>query len=316
MLRRAGLVFLPLLVGIVWVHGVAPGASAQIPSLGDASEVSGTMASAGDYGATVGSAGQFFERSGTYDAAVSFEANVVITALDILTLSGGYEATGPFTATVSAPGIPPFVVTGTYGASGTFSGGVFTSAGQWVLVSGGAASGTHSGGGTYEIQSLTAFAEGQYQGTVTESPRGELTVDGPYSGSGTYTTNTLSVIVEGPTSASALQVSALADMIAGIAGLVASGPIAATAIEMQSPAVPAIGGFSGDIAPSGVSLTTFNGSLAQLANAAASADLTTVAATSAGRLYLYVVGAPTFVNTLFTATFPSGFSGSPVIVTR
>ena len=52
----------------------------------------------------------------------------------------------------------------------------------------------------------------------------------------------------------------------------------------------------------------------QLGAAAAAAKVVTVSATVNGKMLVYVVGAPTFVNADFNAAFPSGLNGTLVIV--
>lgn len=302
--------------------GTVPWASpavAQQPGSGTTAPV--TTTSSGTYGATVGSTGQTFQRSGTYEARVSFSAAVTITSLDIASLSGTYTASGPFTATVSAPDVAAFPVTGTYTASGTFGAGTFTSSGGWTLTSGGSASGTHRGGGTYSLAQFTATANGTYEGTVTDSPRGALTVNGPYGGSGTFTAGVQRMTSATTAAETMLQIQQITDMLAGIVGIAATGPAAATAIEMRTGATPpATGGtatavgFAGTIAPAGLSFAAFTGSTAQLAAAAASAKATTIAATVNGRMLAYVVGAPAFVNAEFLAAFPSGLTNTLVVV--
>jgi len=285
-----------------------------VPPAVPSSQVPGTLNASGTYSAQVNAPGQFFERSGTYQASVTFTAAVSISGLSVLTQSGTFQANGPFTATVSAPGVTPFTVTGTYTASGTFTSGTFTSSGQWTISTGGNASGTHNGGGTYALSAMTANANGQYEGTVTNSPRGPFSVQGPYGGSGSFALGVMRM-----TSADALQTSALSDMIAGIAGLAATGPISAAALEMQNnttpPAAGAAGTFSGGtIAPVGVSIVRFTGTTVQLGTAAAAANIMTASATVGGRMLVYVVGAPTFVNAEFNAAFPTGLNGTFVIV--
>jgi len=95
-----------------------------------------------------------------------------VSGVNVQVPSGSYQATGPFTATVSAPGVAPFVVTGTYNAGGTFAAGTFVSSGQWTVTSGGAASGSHSGGGTYNLSTMTVAANGQYVGAAAGPAHG------------------------------------------------------------------------------------------------------------------------------------------------
>ncbi len=162
--------------------GLGRSAHAQEPPAIPTTQVPGSLSASGSYSAKVSTSGSgSFERAGTYSASVSFTAAVSVSGLNILVPSGSYQASGPFTATVSAPGVPPFAVTGTYTAAGTFAAGTFVSSGQWVL-STGAASGSHSGGGTYNLATMTVAANGQYVGAVTSSPRGPFNVDGPTAG--------------------------------------------------------------------------------------------------------------------------------------
>lgn len=276
--------------------------------------IAGSVTTSGSYTARVTSGQQFFERSGTYDASVSFTAAVAITGLNILTQSGSYQASGPFTANISAPGVTPFVVTGTYTAAGTFTASTFTSSGQWVISTGGSASGSHSGGGTYNLAAKTVVASGQYEGAVTSSARGPFNVQGPYSGSGSFALGAMRMSY-----ADVLQTSAIEEMAAGIAGLVSAGPISGGAIEMRQTSAPppagAAGSFSGGtIAPSGVSIVSFTGTTAQLGTAGAAAKVLTASATVNGKMLTYVVGAPDFVNVEFNAAFPSGLSSTLIIV--
>ncbi len=292
--------------------GLSREAHAQVAPASNS--VSGSATMSGSYTARVTSGQQFFERAGTYDANVSFTAAVAITGLNILTQSGSYQASGPFTANITAPGVTPFVVTGTYTAAGTFTSGTFTSSGQWVISTGGAASGTHSGGGTYNLADKSVIASGQYDGSVTSSARGPFSIQGPYSGVGSFAVGAMRMSY-----AEALQTSAISDMLAGIAGLAAASPIAGSAIEMQQtsapPAAGAAGTFSGGtIAPAGVSIVSFTGTTAQLGTAGAAAKVLTASATINGKLLTYVVGAPSFVNAEFNAAFPTGLSSTLIIV--
>ena len=78
---------------------------------------------------------------------------------------------------------------------------------------------------------------------------------------------------------------------------------------------PVAGTFSGGtIAPAGISLVTFTGTLAQLSTAGTTSKVVSVTAVTGGRLLTFVVGAPDFANADFAAVFPSGFSGALVIV--
>jgi hypothetical protein len=72
----------------------------------------------------------------------------------------------------------------------------------------------------------------------------------------------------------------------------------------------------GTIAPSGVSLVSFTGSTQQLdaAGMANSPKITTVSATSGGKLITFVIGAPPFVNSEFNMAFPNGLNNTLVIV--
>ena len=84
-----------------------------------------------------------------------------------------------------------------------------------------------------------------------------------------------------------------------------------------TPPTPAgtAGAFSGGtIAASGVSIVSFTGTTAQLDTAGAAAKLVSVTATVSGKALTFVVGAPDFVNTDFNAAFPTGLSGTLVIV--
>lgn len=314
MLRPRSLAVSLVLLAFAAALGLGREAHAQVvPTF--TSQVPGSVNASGSYTARVSTSGQqFFERAGTYDASVSFTAAVTISDLDILTQSGGYQASGPFTANITAPGVTPFVVTGTYTAAGTFNAGTFTSSGQWVISTGGAASGTHSGGGTYNLAARSVAASGQYDGAVTSSARGPFNIQGPYSGSGSFTLGAM-----GMAYAEALQTSAISDMVAGIAGLVAASTVSGAAIEMQQtsapPAAGAAGSFSGGtIAPSGVSIVSFTGTTAQLGTAGAAAKVLTVSATVSGKMLTYVIGAPAFVNVEFNAAFATGLNGTLIIV--
>ncbi len=113
--------------------------------------------------------------------------------------------------------------------------------------------------------------------------------------------------------------SAISDIIAGIAGQTATGPISAAALEMRNTTTPppasATGTFSGGaIAAAGVSIVSFTGTTAQLDTAGAAAKALTVSATVGGKMLVYVVGAPPFVNADFNAAFPTGLNGTLVIV--
>jgi len=71
----------------------------------------------------------------------------------------------------------------------------------------------------------------------------------------------------------------------------------------------------GTIAPMGVSLVSFTGSVMQLdaAGAANKPRIVTVSATAGGTLITYVIGAPAFVNSDFNAAFPAGLNATLVI---
>lgn len=92
---------------------------------------------------------------------------------------------------------------------------------------------------------------------------------------------------------------------------------AATVGATTTPApTPGTGGtFSGGtIAPAGVSIVSFTGTTAQLNTAGATAKAVSVTATVGGKMITFVVGAPDFVNAEFNAAFPTGLSGTLVIV--
>lgn len=305
------------LVMLTLAAGLALGrtAHAQESPATQTTQVPGSLTASGSYSAKVSTSGSgFFERAGTYQASVSFTAAVSVSGVNILVPSGSYQASGPFTATVSAPGVTPFTVTGTYTAAGTFAAGTFVSSGQWVVNTGGNASGSHSGGGTYNLTTMTAVASGQYDGAVTSSPRGPFNVQGPYSGAGSFTVGVMWM-----TEGNDPLTSALSDIIAGIAGQAVTGPVAAAALEMQNtttpPAGSAVGTFAtGTVAPSGVSIVSFTGTTAQLNTAGTAAQVVTVSATVGGKMLSYVIGAPAFVNTDFNVAFPAGLNGTLVIV--
>jgi hypothetical protein len=78
---------------------------------------------------------------------------------------------------------------------------------------------------------------------------------------------------------------------------------------------PAGVGFAGGtIAPSGISIVTFTGNLEQLNTASAAAKVASVTVLSNGKPVTFIVGAPAFVNSEFTAAFPTGLKGTLVIV--
>lgn len=88
-------------------------------------------------------------------------------------------------------------------------------------------------------------------------------------------------------------------------------------VVVTPPASPAATGgtFSGGtIAQSGVSIVSFTGTTAQLGTASAASNLVSVTAAVGGAALTFVVGAPDFVNTQFTAAFPAGLNGVLVIV--
>lgn len=296
--------------------GLTSRVEAQVPPV-LAVEVPGTVTIGGDYTARVTEPGQdFWDRSGTYLASVAFTASVQVFVASITPPSGSYQASGPFTATVSAPDTAPFVVTGTYTATGTFSAGTFTSSGEWAVNTGGTASGSHRGGGTYDLGASTVFANGQWDGVATTSARGPFNIDGTYGGNGSYT-----VGVRRISTSESLQLETITDLIAGIAGTTASAPTAAAALELQNPTRPtttpgaaSTGKFSGTIASTGVSIVSFTGTTAQLNTVAAAAKVITVSTAVGGKMLSFVVGAPAFVNTEFNAAYPMGLNGTLVIV--
>lgn len=74
------------------------------------------------------------------------------------------------------------------------------------------------------------------------------------------------------------------------------------------------GGFTGSIAPAGVSLVVYGGgTTAQLAADAAAQGIKTISVTVGGSFQVYVVGAPAFVNANFPATLAAN---TPVIVVK
>ncbi len=90
---------------------------------------------------------------------------------------------------------------------------------------------------------------------------------------------------------------------------------AANGIALTPTAGATTGTFSGgSISPSGLSIVSFTGTTAQLNSAGASAKVSAVTATTGGRMLTYVIGAPSFVNADFEAAFPSGLTGTLVIV--
>ncbi|TAJ21387.1 MAG: hypothetical protein EPO65_01665 [Dehalococcoidia bacterium] len=313
----------PLAVAVVFLTFVTAftvtSASAQVPDLTPTLQVPGSISLGGNYVAHVTEPSKdFWDRAGTYQASVTFTAAVSVSIASVETPSGGYQASGPFTATVSAPDVKPFVVSGTFTASGTFSAGTYASSGQWVVNTGGQASGSHRGGGTYDLAASSVFASGQWDGVATNSARGPFSIDGTYSGNGTFTVGAMRM-----STTESLQVAALADMIAGIAGMTASPAVAAAAIEMQNPTRPPVttppaagaGGFAGGaIAAAGVSIVSFTGTVAQLNTAAGAAKVITVSAAIGGKMLTSVVGAPPFVNADFNSAFPAGLNGTLVIV--
>jgi hypothetical protein len=72
----------------------------------------------------------------------------------------------------------------------------------------------------------------------------------------------------------------------------------------------------GTIAPVGVSIVSFTGTVLQLdaAGAANTPKVTSVSATAGGKLITYVIGAPSFVNVEFNAAFPMGLNATLVVV--
>ncbi|TAK77453.1 MAG: serine protease [Dehalococcoidia bacterium] len=63
-----------------------------------------------------------------------------------------------------------------------------------------------------------------------------------------------------------------------------------------------------------MSIVSFTGTLAQLDVAGAAARVDSVTATTGGRMFTFVVGAPEFVNTSFAGAFPTGLLSTLVIV--
>lgn len=92
-------------------------------------------------------------------------------------------------------------------------------------------------------------------------------------------------------------------------------PASAPAPAPPTPPAATGGAFSGDtIAASGVSIVSFTGTTAQLSTAGAASKVVSVTGAAAGKLLTFVVGAPAFVNTEFNAAFPTGLSGTLVVV--
>ena len=84
------------------------------------------------------------------------------------------------------------------------------------------------------------------------------------------------------------------------------------------PVVPpagTVGVFTGGtIAPQGVSIVSFTGTVAQLGTAGTAAKVVSASATTGGKMITYVVGAPDFVNAEFNAAFPAGLSATFLIL--
>ena len=70
----------------------------------------------------------------------------------------------------------------------------------------------------------------------------------------------------------------------------------------------------GTIAASGVSIVSFTGTTAQLSTAGAASKVVSVTAAVGGKSITFVVGAPDFANAEFNTSFPTGLSGTLVIV--
>lgn len=89
----------------------------------------------------------------------------------------------------------------------------------------------------------------------------------------------------------------------------------APAAPVTPPPAAGTGTFTGGtIAPAGVSIVAFTGTTAQLNTAGTTARAVSVSATVGGRMITFVVGAPDFVNAEFNAAFPTGLSGTLVII--
>lgn len=114
-------------------------------------------------------------------------------------------------------------------------------------------------------------------------------------------------MVDSPVSTSRLLTRPLTALIAGSMLLALVAP-AATA------QVPPASGFSGTVAPSGVSIVSFTGTTAELSAAGAAANAVSVTVTVGGQSVTLVVGAPDFVNVAFSAAFPTGLKGQFVIL--
>ena len=77
---------------------------------------------------------------------------------------------------------------------------------------------------------------------------------------------------------------------------------------------PGVGFSGGTIAPSGTSITAFTGTIEQLNTAAVAAKVLSVSVPANGKLLTFIVGAPPFVNSEFTAAFAAGLKGTLVVV--
>lgn len=71
--------------------------------------------------------------------------------------------------------------------------------------------------------------------------------------------------------------------------------------------------FEGTVNPSGLSLASFSGSIAQLEETCLALGVTSVSATVDGKYVVYVPGAPAFVNDAFVSQFPT-LNHTPVMV--
>ena len=102
---------------------------------------------------------------------------------------------------------------------------------------------------------------------------------------------------------------------AAIAFLVGTALLALVTTSTPAQVPTASGSFSGGtIAAGGVSIVAFTGTTAQLNAAGAAVNGVSVTAAVGGRSVIFVINAPSFVNADFNAAFPTGLSGTLVIV--
>jgi hypothetical protein len=231
----------------------------------------------------------------------------MVAAVPPVTTCASVVYTPPATVPSATKTCVRTAVPNTYTCTFTITPNVATQPGPWLVQM------VTPGPGTFTapsvISNATTGCSGQpvvTAGTLISIPQGTADYNVTI-GAGGCTAAASVVITETVTVTAAGQICQTVWVIVGSPGITACATVAFTKSLVFT---------GGTIAPTGVSIVSFTGTLAELdATGAANVPrVVTVSATTGGRLLTYVIGAPSFVNTEFTAAFPAGLNGTLVIV--